>query len=272
VTSVQIAVITPVAGRREHLRMQQQGLRRCGPTVTHRVIVAMDDLPVRGLRVQDIVIRTPTKGRRLPLAQARNEGAQAAIEVGADLLVFLDVDCLPAAQLIHRYSAAAEATPDDLLCGPVHYLDPPGPQGYDLNRLPRWPKGHPARPVPRDGQLVSGGDYALFWSLSFALSSRQWARIGGFDESYEGYGGEDTDFGQRAKANNVGLTWVGGAWAFHQHHPTNNPPTQHLHDILRNAELFHTRWGWWPMRGWLDGFQRLGLIRWDPVTQRWVLE
>jgi GT2 family glycosyltransferase len=260
-------VITPVAGRPEHLQLQQQGLRRSEHPVRHRVVVVMGDQPVAGLSEQDALIRTPMNDR-LPLARARNQGAHAAIDAGADLLIFLDVDCIPAPQLIGRYLAAAARVPDDLLCGPVHYLHPPGPQGYDLDRLPH-PSGHPARPVPRDDRLLTGGDHALFWSLSFALTAQQWMRVGGFDERYEGYGGEDTDFGQRAKASNVSMTWVGGAWAFHQHHPTNDPPTQHLDDIIRNADLFHDCWGWWPMQGWLDKFQRLGLIQWDERTQRW---
>jgi GT2 family glycosyltransferase len=256
------AVITPVAGRRAHLRMQQQGLRR-NDHPAKRVVVALGEEPTDQLTDQltdqDILVRVSVAGR-LPLARARNEGARAAIDAGADLLIFLDVDCVPAPQLISRYVDAADHLPGDLLCGPVHYLNPAGPQGYDLDALPPLPLGHPARPVPKDDQLLTGGDHALFWSLSFAVTETQWTRIGGFDERYEGYGGEDTDFGQRAKLNGVGLTWVGGAWAFHQHHPTQDPPVQHLDDILRNAELFHERWGWWPMRGWLDEFRRLGLI------------
>jgi GT2 family glycosyltransferase len=258
-TATRTGVITPVAGRRSHLRLQQHGLRRSEDPVCHRVVVAMGTQPADGLSEQDTLIRVPTQ-ERLPLARARNQGARAAIAAGADLLIFLDVDCIPAPQLVGRYLAAAEQIPGDVLCGPVHYLDPAGPQGYDLDDLPDSPTGHPARPVPMDGQLLPGGDHALFWSLSFAITARQWLRVGGFDERYEGYGGEDTDFGQRAKANGVGLTWVGGAWAFHQHHPTQDPPVQHLDDILHNAQLFHDRWGWWPMHGWLDDFRGLGLI------------
>jgi GT2 family glycosyltransferase len=228
----------------------------------------MDDLQVVASTPSDRLIRIEG-GPQLPLARARNIGAQAAIDAGAELLIFLDVDCLPSPQLIERYRAAAEQSPGELLCGPVDYLDPPGPRGYDLEQLPDPPRGHPARPVPADGQLATGGDHALFWSLSFALTARQWSRIGGFDESYAGYGGEDTDFGQRARAAGIALTWVGGAWAFHQYHPTNDPPIQHLEDILRNAEVFYRRWNWWPMQGWLDAFEQLGLIGWDEDDQRW---
>jgi GT2 family glycosyltransferase len=112
--------------------------------------------------------------------------------------------------------------------------------------------------------VVAGDNYDLFWSLSFAVTPATWRRIGGFCELYRGYGGEDTDFAHSAAGAGVGLRWVGGAHAFHQHHPVSNPPVQHLDDILRNAQVFHRRWGWWPMSGWLDAFAAQGLITWAP--------
>ena len=91
------------------------------------------------------------------------------------------------------------------------------------------------------------------------MTTRTWRRLGGFCEDYTGYGGEDTDFGQIARVVGVGLAWVGGAHAYHQHHPVQDPPVDHLDDILVNATLFHRRWGWWPMRGLLDAFAAQGL-------------
>ena len=79
-----------------------------------------------------------------------------------------------------------------------------------------------------------------------------------------------TDFGQLAKRAGIDLWWAGGAWAYHQHHATETPPVRHLADILRNAALFHRRWGWWPMSGWLAAFAERGLARHDPATDRWV--
>jgi hypothetical protein len=31
-------------------------------------------------------------------------------------------------------------------------------------------------------------------------------------------------------------------------------------DIIRNASVFHRRWGWWPMDGWAAESERRGLI------------
>jgi N-acetylglucosaminyl-diphospho-decaprenol L-rhamnosyltransferase len=53
---------------------------------------------------------------------------------------------------------------------------------------------------------------------------------------------------------------VRDAAAFHQHHAVSSPPVEHVDDILRNAALFHDRWGDWPMTGWLAAFEELGLV------------
>ena len=152
-----------------------------------------------------------------------------------------------------------------LLCGPVTYLPPPlDVQGYPVT-LEHLINPHPARPAPPDGDVIASTDYELFWSLSFALTASTWRHIGGFCDRYRGYGAEDTDFGQMARAVGVPMRWVGGAHAFHQFHPVSDPPVEHLHDIVRNATIFHRRWGWWPMAEWLDAFRRRGLITDDGV-------
>jgi GT2 family glycosyltransferase len=215
------------------------------------------------------VIGVSSRDGRLPLAAGRNAGAERALEGGAQLLVFLDVDCIPGPNLFARYAEAARAAGRALLCGPVSYLPPSSDGGYELHRLHALGTPHRARPVPAEHELVYAGDHALFWSLSFAVTRATWRRIGGFCEAYAGYSGEDTDFGQLARRAGVDLCWVGGAWAYHQHHPSCSPPVDHLDDILRNATLFHSRWGWWPMASWLTEFARAGVIRYDRRQDRW---
>ncbi|MFD5200550.1 glycosyltransferase family 2 protein [Streptomyces sp. NPDC058375] len=271
------AVITPAAGRHQHLALQHLGLAAGSHTPEQYVVVAMNDPGLRAVLAARgpaaTVIDCPVKDRNLPLARARNLGAAHALERGAELLVFLDVDCVPGEQLLERYRQAALHAEHhrSLLCGTVSYLPPPGPDGYRLSDLPVLAAPHPGRPAPAAGEIRRSADYALFWSLSFAVTADTWHAIGGFCEEYEGYGGEDTDYGQKARAAGVRLMWVGGAPAFHQHHPVSDPPVSHLHDILRNAETFHRRWGWWPMSDWLYAFADRGLAHRDRATGRWVL-
>jgi len=100
----------------------------------------------------------------------------------------------------------------------------------------------------------------MLWSLSLGASVEDWNAVGGFDERYEGYGGEDTDFGQRLKRAGGDMWWTRSAGAFHQWHPVSRPPVEHVADIVTNANLFYDTWGWYPMGGWLTEFERRGLV------------
>jgi GT2 family glycosyltransferase len=261
---VSTAVVTIAHGRHDHLRLQQRSLA-AGTRPDLWVLVAMADPALvdwpghDGLRPHVVAVDADPAG--LPLARSRNTGAETALALGADVLVFLDVDCVAAPELTAAYAGAARDEPGTVWSGPVTYLPPPGPQGYPLASLAELDAPHPARPAPLPGERVGNPDPDLFWSLSFALSAQAWARSGGFHEGYVGYGAEDTDFARLVLAGGLGLGWLGAARAFHQWHPTESPPRRHLDDILRNGALFAQRWGSWPMGGWLAAFEREGLVR-----------
>ncbi|MGD8195364.1 glycosyltransferase family 2 protein [Herbiconiux sp. P18] len=264
--AIRLAVITTVAGRRRHLERQQQWLAADG--VGHlRVIVAMDDDPVDAPGA--IVLRRQRSATgALPLAEARNAGAAAALDAGATLLVFLDVDCLPRPGLLAAYRRASAGHPGALLSGAVTYL----PEGVDYDRPDAFDAVgtvHGFRPRPAPGG-VEEARHDLFWSLSFACTAEVWVRIGGFDEGYTGYGAEDTDFGSSAREAGLPLLFIGGAEADHQYHPVSDPPVEHLDDIVQNATRFRQKWGRHPMQGWLDAFEARGLIAHDPVTDTYA--
>ncbi|KAA9090044.1 glycosyltransferase [Microbacterium radiodurans] len=212
------------------------------------------------------ILTVPPGAAGLRLAAARNAGAREAAGAGAELLIFLDADCVPGADLVRRYRSAHDEHRDAVLCGPVTYL--PAGAGLGADELRAATAPHPARPVPAPGEVQRAGEeeYPLFWSLSFALGAETFAAVGGFDDAYEGYGGEDTDFAFALRSAGVPLLWVGGADAYHQHHPTTSPPWQHLDDILRNGEIFARRWGRWPMDGWIEAFAAAGAIAWTGGT------
>lgn len=262
-----VTVVTIAHGRHEHLRTQREHLLAVQPGGARHVVVAMDDpalaAELAGAPLTEVVALPGPFRAGLPLAAARNAGARAAIRGGAGVIVFLDVDCVPDPLLVDRYRTAARVRPDALLSGPVTYLPPDAvlPRAGGSWTALRSP--HPARPSPPDGMLARAARHELFWSLSFAVTPATWSRVGEFCEDYTGYGGEDTDLAYAARAAGVGLVWVGGAHAYHQFHPVSAPPFEHVADIVRNARIFHGRWGTWPMEGWLEQFRASGLIRWD---------
>ena len=285
-----VAVVTLAHGRHTHLRAQLAALAAGTRLPDIWVGAAMDDEHLESVvrhqasssRPADKieVVHLPRRHGHLPLAAARNAAAARAIALGADVLVFLDVDCLPSERLVERYAGACQSMagtssgpmPPAVVSGAVHYLPPlpPGRGTYDLADL-RRSEPHPARPVAPEFDIVSEENLRLFWSLSFGLSSAHWDELGGFDESYVGYGGEDTDFAMRLGRNGGRLYWLGGATAYHQYHEVEDPPRRHLADIVRNSNLFHDRWGEFPMGGWLDAFAAEGLIRLSGRPPRWTL-
>lgn len=257
---VPASVLTLVRGRADRLRHLMHGLSRQSVPPRELVIAWMQperaaDLPDPACPVRHCHV----PGEPMPLAAARNRAAAAA---SGDLLVFLDVDCIPSPGLVAAYMQAAR-TERGLFLGEVLYLPPGATDPADLDRLGRV---HPARPpVPAAG-LRREPDAGQLWGLSFALPAEAWRAVGGMDEGFVGYGGEETDLAARLAESGLPTFWVAGARAYHQHHPVHVPPLQHFSAILANARRFHARHGRWCMTYWLDQFRAAGLIAWDETA------
>ena len=258
-TGAAIAVVIPAAGRDAHLQRLIGGLagqrRRPDDVVVAdmgdaRSILAEAPLPVRRQPV-------PAGAGPLPVARARNAGAAAT---DADVLVFLDVDCIPHRHLVADYANALADSPPALACGQVRYLR----AGWDEQRsLDEQSDALPIRPIVAM-PTVDGARPDLFWSLNFAVHAMTWQTLGGFDEGYTGYGAEDTDLGRRAHRDGIPLLWLPGALAYHQWHaPTRRDPAR-TSEIVANARRFRKRWGSWPMSGWLADLAEDGVVRFDP--------
>lgn len=256
------AVITVASrARAEHLARQRRVLAEVASDLV-RVEAWLDATPPDGIPdAGTLTLHVPPGPHGMRVGEGRNRAAAAAIAAGADLLVFLDVDCLPGAGLLESYRTAALAHPAAILCGAVTYLSSVQ-RPETAADLPFLVRPHRARPALAPGltRAAANAEYDLFWSLSFAVTPATWRRLGGFHAGYQGYGAEDTDLAWTARAAGVEMRWVGGADAFHQWHPVSSPPWQHLDDILRNGATFHERWGSWPMGGWLEAFAAAGAI------------
>lgn len=259
--SVRVSVLTLVRGRAAHLAKLMEGLNRQSCPPDELVIAYMQDYPAACLPDTDFPVRTVfVPGDPMPLAAARNRAAAAA---SGALLLFLDVDCIPSPDLVACYVEAAAQHPGILL-GEVLYLPAgaaDGPLDFDL--LARRGRRHPAKPAIDAGELRAEPNHGELWGLSFAVPAAIWAKAGGMDERFMGYGAEETDFAARLARADVPMAWVGGAQAYHQHHAVHIPPLQHFDHILRNATLYRQTWGRWCMDYWLGQFRDRGLIAWD---------
>lgn len=252
------SVLTIAAGRDAHLRNVMLGLSRQTVQPVELIIAHMQDAPYTDLpEVTFPVHQIAVTGPELPLACARNTAAAAAT---GELLIFLDVDCIPTPTLVEDYARACSDF-DGLMMGEVMYL-PGGAtrKGWRSEDFDTVAVRHSDRQGPPASGVEICTDYRCFWSLNFALPAAVFRDTGGFDERFTGYGGEDTDFGKALTLAGHQLGWIPGAKVHHQYHPHHMPPVHHLHSVVRNAELFAQKWGYRTMEHWLYAFMLLGLI------------
>ncbi|QUS37125.1 glycosyltransferase [Falsirhodobacter algicola] len=248
------SILTIASGREAHLRNVLLGLsRQTAPP--HEVIIArMQDAPY-DLPPMPFPVRQIHVPGTLPLARARNMAAAAAT---GEMLIFLDVDCIPHPTLVADYTAPAF---DGVLMGEVMYL-PSGAasDGWSIPAFDAVAEKHSDRQGPPAHGIETCTDYRCFWSLNFALPRAVFEASQRFDERFTGYGGEDTDFAKAVSMAGIPIGWIAGAKVYHQYHPHHMPPLHHLHSVVRNAELFAEKWGYRTMEHWLYAFMLMGLI------------
>lgn len=251
------SVVTLAGGRPDHLSNLVRGLCRQDHLPAELLVAVMQESPYRLPEAPFPIRQVMVPATPLPLAAARNAAARAAT---GGTLIFLDMDCIPAPALVADY-AGALAGFDGLLMGEVMYL--PGgavAAGLRFDAFAATAVRHSDRRGPPAAGIERCGDYRCFWSLNFAMRRETFLAAGGFDERYFGYGGEDTDFGKVLDGQGIPIAWMKGGLAYHQYHPHHMPPVHHLDSVVRNAQLFETKWGYRTMGHWLHAFRLMGLI------------
>ena len=145
------------------------------------------------------LVRQEDRGFRA--AAARNLGAAGAT---SDVLVFLDADTVPEPGFVGALVRHAAASPDVLAVGRRRHADLSG-DGRELPE-PQWlVDGYAAS---RDLLRADGRSFRYVISAVLALRRELFLDLGGFDEGFVDYGGEDWDLGYRA--------WNAGAVLVHE--------------------------------------------------------
>ncbi|GAA3949002.1 glycosyltransferase family 2 protein [Allohahella marinimesophila] len=255
------SVLTYGKGRHEHLCNLVLGLESQTITPTELIIAYMADEPYSNLPQASFPIRqihVSADTAALPLAAARNAAAQAAV---SSHLVFLDIDCIPSPRLVEDYIAALSHW-NGLLVGDVRYLRKGGnAPGWTPHTLMLASVVHAERRLPPKNGIERCTDYRVFSSMSFAARKTLFLEAGGFDERYDGYGAEDSDFSREMSELGIDIGWCAGATAFHQYHLQHRPPVHRLQTVLANNRVYRQKWGQNTMEHWLRAFERLGLIK-----------
>lgn len=146
-------------------------------------------------------------------AAARNLGAEHA---SADLLMFLDTDCVPQPLTVYRHFERLHYCGQGCLVQGVRRLLPmdlvtpfEGPLDYDFL-------------IENSGHFMhrDQADLKNLISFNVSLSRADFDALDGWDETFVGWGGEDKNFGFRALAANMSVSVVGhDADVIHLGHP-----------------------------------------------------
>ena len=273
--SLTIAVLTMAKGRHGHLLGQVDGLSVGSlPPAVHSV-VSMGDrdltrgrLPLGTDRWRTVVRPVQSDRRALPLAAARNAAAEAAVEEGADLLVFVGGDVIPGKRALERYAdAVAEGAPEGVggpvvWQGPLLHLPPleNAALGYPFGHLAEIAAPTAGDPMLEPGQREPEPDWSHFRGCAFAMTAADFAEVGGFCTDYAGHGLEDADFAEKVSRAGGSLVWVGGATAYLQ--PVPPPETaDELRIALRHAATWRSRWGVDPDHPMLDRLLGAGVLQ-----------
>lgn len=163
--------------------------------------------------------------------QARN---MAARRTGAEVLVFIDADCLPDPDLVSRHAEWHHKAENLVVIGSRHGLDTSGFSTDDLAagtadlRLAAFGTSEPTasdlKPSDHRGVLhrrtadQRHGDegFRSLVSSNFSIRRDRFLEVGGFDESFTRWGGEDVELGWRCQAAGYFTVAADEAVCFHQ--------------------------------------------------------
>ncbi|MEQ1729829.1 MAG: glycosyltransferase [Vicinamibacterales bacterium] len=213
-SQLDVAVVIPTRNRPEKIGICLKAIAgQTFPRDRFQVIVVDDgsDAPL------DSVVAPFCNAMNLRLIRQANAGPARARNVGAahataELLVFTDDDCEPDAEWMGELVGAHRKAPEALIGGHTRNALFDNPYSAASQSLIDYLYAYYAS-APPGGRSSPG----FFTSNNFAVPSRVFAQLGGFDETFPLAAGEDREFCERWQAKGLRLQAVPEAIIDHAH-------------------------------------------------------
>ncbi len=247
-----VSVVVPCFEAPGALALTLAGLQRQDYPRALVEVVVVDDGSRPPLRVPASAappVRIVRQERRgFGLARARNAGARAASH---DILVFLDGDVIAEAGLLAAHACWHHAVSDALTLGFCACVSVEGVDAQAVRDRPASlaelfagrPRDGPwlERHMARTADLTSGHDDAFraVTGHNLGISRAFFEEVGGFDESFSRYGGEDTEFGYRVQMRGGLLVPARDAFGWHQGRWAEGRAGKERDRELQRAKLEH---------------------------------
>ncbi len=249
------SVIVPYCAQPEELARTLAALEgQTYPRELFEVVVVDDGSPEPLARLPPTpldakVVRQEDLG--FGLARARNTGARAAAH---DVLVFLDGDMMPEAGWLAAHARWHHAVPDAVTLGPWAHVAADGPDPDTIRNRPgtleelfakREVDLQPLRWIEatmlRTDDWTSRTDAPFFPMGGGNCGIRRGFHdlMGGFDESFTQWGGEDSEYGYRAYTLGGLMVPVRDAFAWHQGSRETGQAEKERSRELQLAKLTH---------------------------------
>ena len=223
-TLQRIAVVIPFYEQHAQLAVQLAALELQTYSRELIEVVVSDDgsatAPEPHSELDVSVVRQERKGFRA--AAARNLGARATT---APILCFLDADTHPEPEYLRHIARLPSLLPDALVVGRRRYA---AIEDWTPQDVRAWWSGRAAPEIldepawlteayARSRQLldVDHRSYRYVISSVMACTRELFTDLGGFDESFQHYGGEDWELAHRAVTGGAVLQYVPDAIAWH---------------------------------------------------------
>lgn len=211
---VAASVVIPTRDRRAMLLelLRRLGAQDAAPGAFEVVVVDAGSTDSTTSALSSWFSRQPFRSVAIgPAAAARARNAGASASVG-HLLIFLDDDMLPDPGFISAHLEAARQFPGAVVVGACPVA---GARRPFSRMIARWYAGQfdAMTTTATTGHTLTA--FQVFTG-NLMVPRAVFERIGGFDERFEGYGGEDTDFGIRLVAAGIPLRYAPWAVAAHR--------------------------------------------------------
>lgn len=250
------SVVIPYFDSLKALRRTLIGLAaQTYPADLTEIIVVDDGTPeaLEPSHIQDLanaqIVTRADEGFRL--AAARNDGAKAS---AGHVVVFLDHDMLPDPQWLESHMRWHHVTGRALVLGNRSHVDDEwlteeivrnASNGTGLDdvvdgrevQVPEWIEFH----LQRTSNLTSGDEdiFRVVTGGNLSVSPSLFDEIGGFDESFVRWGGEDTELGFRAWVSGALLIPEPSAHCWHQGLGVLPDSTERLAQKVQQRKLAH---------------------------------